>query len=64
LGLDKSHLPLSKENREIRQYLLLERLYIKAVFAWTKGDVSPSFSEDGYHSNYMYSGRLRFQYNF
>ena len=46
------------------QYLLFKRLYLKAVVAWAKGDVNPSFTEDGGHSNYMVSGRLRFEYKF
>ena len=46
------------------QYLLFKRLFIKAVVAWAKGDVNPSFVEGGGHSNFMISGRLRLQYNF
>ena len=46
------------------QYLLFKRLYLKAVVAWAKGDVDPSFTEGGGHSNYMISGRLRFEYKF
>ena len=46
------------------QYMLFKRLLIKAVFAWAKGDVNASFSDEGIHSNLMMSGRLRLQYNF
>jgi hypothetical protein len=46
------------------QYLLFDQLYIKAVGAWAKGHLAPSFTENPAWSNYMISGRLRLQYNF
>ncbi len=46
------------------QYLLFDRLYIKAVGAWAMGNFDPSFSQNEPYSNYMISGRLRLQYDF
>lgn len=40
------------------QYLLLDQLFVKAVFGWAKATVAPSFTNDAYE-NSMLSARIR-----
>ncbi len=46
------------------QYLLFDRLYIKAVVAFARAHFAPSFTENDPYYTKMISGRLRLQYDF
>ena len=45
------------------QYLLFEKLYLKAVIAYAHSDFAPNFGAPIF-SNDMWSGRVRLMYTF